>query len=173
MLNSPHSPNTRVSSRHEAVAFGSRPRDLLLVNPNTGTCPMFRTQRDAEITIGIYRRVPVLWRDEPEENPWGLSFMAMFHMANDSGAFRTREKLQRDGWTLSGNVFFRDGKRMLPLYEAKLIHHFDHRLACYSKQPQGSQDTELPRLTPERKERSEAVPLCPATGFRISIPSMR
>ena len=120
--------------------------DLLLVNPNTGTCPMFQTQRDADITIGIYKRVPVLWRDEPEENPWGISFMRMLDMANDSGLFRTSDQLERDGWTLAGNVFVRGGKRMLPLYEAKLIHHFDHRLACYSKRPLGSQDTELPRL---------------------------
>ena len=112
---------------------------------------MFQTQRDAEITIGIYKRVPVLWRDEPEENPWGLSFMRMFDMANDSGLFRTRDQLERDGWTLAGNIFVRDGKRMLPLYEAKLIHHFDHRLACYSKRPEGSQDTELPRLDFEEK----------------------
>lgn len=133
--------------------------DLLLVNPNTGTCPMFRTQRDAEIVIGIYKRVPVLWRDEPEENPWGLSFMAMFHMANDSRLFRTREQLEQDGWTLTGNVFARDGQRMLPLYEAKLIHHFDHRLACYSKRPEGSQDTELPRLDPDEKNDSCRVPI--------------
>lgn len=125
--------------------------DLLLVNPNTGTCPMFRTQRDAEITIGMYRRIPVLWRDEPEENSWGLSFMAMFHMANDSALFRTREQLDPEGWTLLGNVFVRGSQRMLPLYEAKLIHHFDHRLACYSKRPEGSQDTELPRLEPQEK----------------------
>ena len=112
---------------------------------------MFQTQRDAEITIGIYKRIPVLWRDEPEENPWGLSFMRMFDMANDSGLFRTRDQLERDGWTLAGNIFVRGGKRMLPLYEAKLIHHFDHRLACYSKRPEGSQDTELPRLDLEEK----------------------
>jgi hypothetical protein len=31
--------------------------------------------RDAKITIGIYKRIPVLWRDDPEENPRGLSFM--------------------------------------------------------------------------------------------------
>jgi hypothetical protein len=120
--------------------------DLLLVNPNTGTCPMFQTQRDADITIGVYKRIPVLWRDEPEENPWGISFMRMLDMANDSGLFRTSDQLERDGWTLEGNIFVRGSKRMLPLYEAKLIHHFDHRLACYSKRPLGSQDTELPRL---------------------------
>ncbi len=126
--------------------------DLLLVNPNTGTCPMFQTQRDADITIGVYKCIPVLWRDEPEENPWGISFMRMLDMANDSGLFRTRDQLERDGWSLAGNVFVHGGKRMLPLYEAKLIHHFDHRLACYSKRPLGSQDTELPRLDLEEKD---------------------
>ena len=56
--------------------FTMPPSDLLLVNPNTGTAPLFRSRRDAEITLGIYRRVPVLWREEPDENPWGISFMA-------------------------------------------------------------------------------------------------
>ena len=28
---------------------------------------------------------------------------------------------------LTGNVFVRGDDRMLPLYEAKMIHHFDHR----------------------------------------------
>ena len=30
------------------------------MNPNTGTCPIFRSRRDAEINKEIYRRVPVL-----------------------------------------------------------------------------------------------------------------
>jgi hypothetical protein len=49
------------------------PQDLMLVNPNTGTTPLFRFPRDAAITFGIYKNVPVLWRDEPEENPWGVA----------------------------------------------------------------------------------------------------
>ena len=126
--------------------------DLLLVNPNTGTCPMFQTQRDAEITVGIYRRVPVLWREHPEENPWRLSFMqGVFNMASDSGLFRTSDQMVMQGWKLVGNVFVHDNERMLPLYEAKLLHHFDHRLACYSKRPEGSQDSELPRLDADEK----------------------
>src|SRR5207249_1090640 len=100
-----------------------------------------------KITVEIYKRVPVLWRDEPEENMWGVSFrQGLFNMASDSGLFRTHDELEQDGWRLQGNVFVRDRKRMLPLYEAKLVHHFDHRLACYSKRAEGSQDTELPRL---------------------------
>ena len=127
------------------------PEDLLLVNPNTGTCPMFRSQRDAKITVDIYRRIPALWRDEPQANPWDLSFLRMFDMTNNIGLFREIDALLSDSWTLHGNVFIRDNQQMLPLYEAKLIHHFDHRLACYSKRPEGSQDTELPRLHLDEK----------------------
>jgi hypothetical protein len=47
---------------------------------------------------------------------------------------------------------------MIPLYEAKLVHHFDHRLACYSKQLPGSRDTELPRLeTSEKNDPARSV----------------
>jgi hypothetical protein len=148
---------TLVKHPDELPPRGSRIRvpasDLLLVNPNTGTCPMFRNQRDAKITVEIYKRVPVLWRDVPEENMWGVSFrQGLFNMASDSGLFRTRDELEQDGWRLQGNIFIRDHERMLPLYEAKLVHHFDHRLACYSKRAEGSQDTELPRLDLAEKD---------------------
>jgi hypothetical protein len=125
--------------------------DLLLVNPNTGTCPMFQTQRDAGITLGVYHRVPVLWREEPQENPWGISFLRMFDMANDANLFHTIEQLECDSWTLQRNIFIRDDKRMLPLYEAKLIYPFDHRLSSYDKRLDGSRDTELPQLSLEEK----------------------
>lgn len=114
--------------------FALTPDELLLLNPNTGTCPVFRSRRDAEITLSIYKRHPILIRDgddSSEANPWGLSFMTMFHMSNDSGLFHARDQLEAEGWVLSGNSFERNGERMLPLYEAKMVHHFDHRWATY------------------------------------------
>ena len=111
--------------------------DLLLVNPNTGTCPMFRTRGTLRSRSASTSASPCSGAKDPEENPWGLSFLRMFNMATDSGLFRTREQLEDDGWTLTGNVFIRDGDRMLPLYEARLIHHFDHRFASYDKRPDG------------------------------------
>ncbi|MGW2855681.1 Eco57I restriction-modification methylase domain-containing protein, partial [Streptomyces sp. NPDC001215] len=112
--------------------FTLTPEEITLLNPNTGTCPVFRTRRDAEITLGIYRRVPVLIKeDDPNGNPWGLSFMRMFDMSNDSYLFHTRDQLEADGWTLTGNVFTRGTARMLPLYEAKMLHHYNHRWATY------------------------------------------
>jgi hypothetical protein len=138
-------------------SFTLSPEDIARLNPNTLTCPVFDTPRHAAIVVGIYKRVPVLWRDEPEVNPWDLSFMVMFHMANDSGLFRTRDQLERDGWTLTGNVFVRNGQRMSPLYEAKMIHHYDSRFSTYNgaTQAQLNKGT-LPRLTHSQHD----DPLC-------------
>ncbi len=110
--------------------FSLTPEDIALLNPNTKTCPVFRTRRDAEITKGIYRRVPVLIREGADDgNPWGISFGTMFHMSNDSGLFRTREQLESEGYELDLNVFVRGEEVFLPLYEAKMFHQFDHRFA--------------------------------------------
>lgn len=90
--------------------FELTPEEIQLLNPNTGTCPIFRTRRDAEITLGIYRRVPVLINenDPVNGNPWGISFMqGLFNMTSDSHLFHTRDELESDGWTLNGNVFER------------------------------------------------------------------
>lgn len=138
----------RQANQIAARVYSLTPEEITLLNPNTGTCPVFLSRRDAEITLGIYRRVPVLWREGARDgNPWGLSFMAMFHMANDSGLFHTAEELLDDGWRLDGNVFVRGDERMLPLYEAKMVHHFDHRLGTYEGQTQAQANMgTLPRL---------------------------
>ena len=99
--------------------FALTPEEFALLNPNTRTCPTFRSRRDAELAKAIYRRVPVLVDESKGEagNPWGVSFLAMFHMANDSGLFLDEP-----------------GPDRLPLYEAKMIHQFDHRYGTYEGQ---------------------------------------
>ena len=183
--------------------------EVLAINPNTGTLPMFRTRKDADITLGIYRRHPILIREgDPDGNPWGLSLMRMFDMANDSGLFRTAEELEAlgarfDGWAWDlgagsptsaegddvvssgamssretprstalggeagrgaarpgfGSVRARDEvagpaqlprtRRWVPLHEAKMLSHYNHRYATYegATQAQLNKGT-LPRLTP-------------------------
>ena len=102
--------------------FALSPEEIALINPNTGTLPIFRTRRDADLTAAIYRRIPVLWDEtKPDGNPWDITFKNLFNMTDDSDLFRTRETLEADGWHLHGNVFTRAGKRMLPLYEAKMV----------------------------------------------------
>ncbi|NNU27310.1 Eco57I restriction-modification methylase domain-containing protein [Isoptericola sediminis] len=134
----------------ESRRFVLTPEEIILLNPNTGTLPIFRTRRDAEITLGIYERVPVLVDEkkvaagDPGGNPWDVSFMqGLFNMTSDSGLFRTRDELESEGWILQGNVFVRpevgaethaadDAQdRYLPLYESKMLHHFDDRWATY------------------------------------------
>jgi hypothetical protein len=111
--------------------FSLTPQEFQLINPNTLTCPMFRSERDAEITKKLYRAAPVLMRDavleevdgltqvvSPVVNPWGIKFMRMLDMANDSHLFQDQP-----------------AEGLLPLFEAKLIHQFDHRWATYT--PEG------------------------------------
>lgn len=114
--------------------FTLTPEDIALLNPNTKTCPVFRTRRDAEITKAIYRRVPVLVNEVTGENPWGVTFrQGLFNMTSDSHLFRTRQGLEREGFELRGNRFVQGEQVYLPLYEAKMMHQFDHRFATYTE----------------------------------------
>ncbi|UCZ89288.1 MULTISPECIES: Eco57I restriction-modification methylase domain-containing protein [unclassified Gordonia (in: high G+C Gram-positive bacteria)] len=132
--------------------FTLSPEEIKLLNPNTGTCPVFGSRRDAEITLGIYNRVPVLIREgDPDGNPWGIKFMRMFDMSNDSHLFHTREELEDDGWVLEGNVFERRKERMLPLYEAKMIAAYDHRAADVVKSATAAKRQNQPRYLTEEE----------------------
>ncbi|MFD9223106.1 Eco57I restriction-modification methylase domain-containing protein [Streptomyces sp. NPDC060064] len=149
---------TRYIEDLDSRRFAMPPEEILLVNPNTGTLPVFRSRRDAEITLGIYRRIPVLIK-EPDENgaggsnPWDLSFMRMLDMSNDSRLFCTKGELEGEGYDLTGNIFSKGEQRYLPLYEAKMLHHFDHRLGTYEGQTQAQANMgTLPRLTPEQHD---------------------
>ena len=103
------------------------------VNPNTGTAPIFRTRRDAELTAEIYERLPVLVdRSSGDEvKAWPVKYATMFHMTNDSGLFRTRAELEeREGaYPIGGNRFDSPAGEWAPLYEGKMVQSFDHRAA--------------------------------------------
>jgi type I restriction-modification system DNA methylase subunit len=99
--------------------FQLSPQDIALINPNTLTCPVFRTSADAELTKKIYQRIPVLENEKQGKNPWGITFMRMFDMSNDSNLFISEEKLEEVNHSV------------VPLYEAKMLHQFDHRWASY------------------------------------------
>ncbi|WP_231113231.1 Eco57I restriction-modification methylase domain-containing protein [Pandoraea pnomenusa] len=129
--------------------FTLTPDEFGLINPNTRTCPVFRSERDAELTKKLYRSAPVLIKEavadeagnvrEVEVNPWGISFQSMFHMSGDSGLFR---------YTPSSS----SEPSRLPLYEAKMIHQFDHRWATYIDDPNGKAgDVETTDVTSTQK----------------------
>lgn len=139
---------TRYIRDTAARRFQLDSEEVLLLNPNTGTLPIFRTRRDAEITLGIYRRHSVLVNDATDANPWGLRFVRMLDMANDSGLFRTADQLETDRAVFDGWAYVRGTHRWLPLYEAKMLSHYDHRYATYrdATEAQLNKGT-LPRLT--------------------------
>ena len=119
--------------------FSLAPEDFTRVNPNTGTAPIFRTRRDAEITRRIYEQHPVLVdRSSGEERrAWPVKYVRMFDMTNDSGLFRTREQLQDEGfYPVQGSRWKRGNETYLPLYEGKMVQAFDHRAASVVVNPE-------------------------------------
>ena len=94
-------------------------------------------------------------------NSWNVEFMAIFHMANDSSLFKTAAELAVMGLVRNGSDWVeppglrppqvaltlaggsdrgslaldggaaRQGRRYVPLYEAKMVHQYDHRWATY------------------------------------------
>lgn len=101
--------------------------DIHLLNPNTLTCPVFRSKRDAEITKGIYRRVPVLLNSRTGDDPWAFRVRRVFDMNNEevSASCISPEDASQSSH-----------HDLLPVYEAKLMHQFDHRWATYAPQGQ-------------------------------------
>lgn len=122
--------------------------EFLLLNPNTLTLPVFRSERDAELTKKLYRAAPVLIKEaqfgpegellEAEDNPWGIRFQAMLHMSADSGLFRDTPMAAAQSPRVS-------------LYEAKMIHQFDHRSVTYVDAPEKPDGLDTEYVSPEQK----------------------
>ena len=128
--------------------FPLAPDDFARVNPNTGTAPIFRTRRDAEITRRIYEGHPVLVdRSQGEERRvWPVRYRTMFHMTNDSHLFRTAAQLDSEGfYPVEGNRWRRGGELYLPLYEGKMVQAFDHRAASVVVNPENLNRPAQPR----------------------------
>lgn len=115
------------------VRFSLSAEDFAKVNPNTGTAPIFRTRRDADLTKAIYANAPILVNRSSgvEVKTWPVRYTTMFHMTNDSGLFRTRKELEEEegAYPLGGNLYGSASGNWRPLYVGRMIHQFDHRAA--------------------------------------------
>ena len=167
--------------------FTLSPAQIAAINPNTRTAPVFRSRSDAELTAKIYANAPVLIEEGkgPAGNPWGVSFMAMFHMSNDSGQFRTARQLAEAGFVREGADWVRSGlgqregvlpvegtdagslplsegqprtERYVPLYEAKMGDFFDHRAAGYNQRGDERGYRVLPETTLEKHQDPDFEP---------------
>lgn len=113
--------------------------DFVRVNPNTGAAPIFRNQRDADITLRVYGVHPVLVKHgevsaskgkQPDVKVWPVKYQRMFDMTNDSGLFLKAEELAQQGWqSVALNRWEKDGVQAVPLYEGKMVQMYDHRAA--------------------------------------------
>jgi Eco57I restriction-modification methylase len=112
-------------------SFTLEPRDFARVNPNTGTAPIFRTRRDAEITKTIYERLPVLVERSPKRvlAAYPINYIRMFDMTNDSNLFVTRAELEKSAYPIGANVWRQGNEEFVSLYEGKMVQMFDHRAA--------------------------------------------
>ncbi len=148
--------------------FPLAPSDFVLVNPNTGTAPIFRTRRDAEITRRIYERHPVLVdRSRGEERKaWPVRYVRMFDMTNDSHLFRTAAQLESAGfYPVEGNRWKKGAEMYLPLYQGRMIHQFDHRVSSVRVNPE---NTHNPYLSEEVTETQHADPsFLPQTQYWV------
>ena len=137
--------------------------DFARVNPNTGTAPIFRTRRDAELTTAIYGRVPVLVDRSRggEVKAWPVQYATMFHMTNDSDLFRTRDELeeQEGAYPIGGNRFASPSGDWVPLYEGKMVQAFDHRAASIVVNPENQHRPAQPETaTTEQHQEPDWLP---------------
>ena len=132
----------------EDRCFPLTPDDFARVNPNTGTAPVFRSRRDAEITRRIYEQHPVLVdrSQGKEKRVWPVKYVRMFDMTNDSNLFRTAEQLDGEGfYPVEGNRWKKGEELYLPLYEGKMVQAFDHRAASVVVNPENLNRPAQPR----------------------------
>ena len=148
--------------------FPLAPADFARVNPNTGTAPVFRTRRDADITRRIYERHPVLvdHSGEEEVRAWPVRYFSMFHMTNDSHLFRTAAQLETDGfYPVQGNRWKKGDELYLPLYQGRMIWHLDHRANSVRVNPES---THNPYLSEPVTEKQHADPaFLPQTQYWV------
>src|SRR5208283_2853351 len=112
--------------------------EIQAINPNTLNLPAFRWAADAEVAAAIHSVAPALVRrheDGTIDNPWGVRFRTMFHMANDSTHFLDHADIAPHIAERRGALaILNDGRKVYPLYEGKMLWHFDHRYGTYEGQ---------------------------------------
>ncbi|MBE9078409.1 N-6 DNA methylase [Romeria aff. gracilis LEGE 07310] len=121
--------------------------EIILVNPNTKTSPIFRTRVDADLTKKIYAYTSVIRDNSKDSNPWKISIHRMLNQTDDSELFITKKDLSSRGYSSSMNSLVCKEKTFLPVYEAKMIHQFDHRFGTYKNQSKAQENQgKLPEL---------------------------
>jgi hypothetical protein len=137
--------------------------DVALLNPDTLTAPIFRSNADAELTRKIYRHVPILIdeRKGGHGNPWQFKVHTrVWHMAEDAAWFRTETQLvHMNAQEKGSNWETPEGDVWVPLFEAKMMHQYDHRWTAHTKNVENSDEgvEKLPRYWVPKDEVDERL----------------
>jgi hypothetical protein len=123
--------------------------DFELINPNTVTCPVFRSRYDAEISAHVYKILPVILQEEPHSNPWGIKCQLMFMMNTVTDITKTLSQMADAGYDPDKyNAYSLES--YFPLVEGKTFHQFDHRFGTYFGQTTAQANQgKLPELSSE------------------------
>ncbi|MGI9338337.1 MAG: Eco57I restriction-modification methylase domain-containing protein [Gammaproteobacteria bacterium] len=109
--------------------------DIGIVNPNTGAMPVFRVRQNADITVGIHRRIPILQKDG-EEPLYKIKYVRMFDATGDSDKFIKSAHLENDGfYRIKPNYYKRGDDLFLPLYVGRMIGIYSHRASSVRFNP--------------------------------------
>lgn len=115
----------------EGVVFDMTLAHFEHVNPNSRTAPIYKAARDKLISTRIYDGFPVLVERSGGEavRAWPVRYSTPYHMANDSGLFRTRAELEgkEAAYPVGHNRFRNAAGDWVPLYEGKMVQAYDHR----------------------------------------------
>ncbi|HDZ17839.1 MAG TPA: hypothetical protein ENH75_06090 [archaeon] len=111
--------------------------DFTLFNPNTLTCPSFRSKKEALLLRHLYNQAEILIKKDEGgkilSNPWEIKLFSIFNMSTDSNLFITKKKLKEAGAfplnkVIEGGIWITTGgRKFIPLYEGKMIWLYDHR----------------------------------------------
>lgn len=93
-------------------------KDIEAINPNTRTCPIFTTRRDADICIQLHKDHPAIHDETSDFNPYEVAFWTTFYIKEASEKFFLSNEIHDDCvW--------------ITVYEGKMAHQYDHRFASF------------------------------------------
>ncbi len=119
------------------------PNDMALMNPNTQTLPLVRTEFDLKLCRKLYHQAPVFINQNLDNNPWPVVSLRGFNMTDDSRLF------------ISAQESAQNAKQHLePMYEGKLFWQFDHRFASFKEAKNNGKEPDATTVTNEEKEQS-------------------
>ena len=116
--------------------------------------PIFRTRIDADLTIRVYRNVPILVNELNGGSPWNGYYMRLVHLGDHAQYVRFPWQESDRDWNV-------------PLYEAKLFSAFDHRHGTFAELSETALVDGLPRELTVMEKQNPCAVLLLATMSRI------